>query len=192
MTSLSHADKWYKAQCEAQREADRTQSKIDPKWHEKVTHEMARLHDSGCFANPNMRTANENDRRYKEPVIVETVDDDSDEDTDDEFDVINDDPVDSNAKEQNISNEQVTMDTTTMTDDDTKPNKEMRSFFSMEIHRALDLQERLLMDRVQELAAENAVLRSQNAKKNRIIEILMEDFKVMDINDAYFTDGRIK
>jgi hypothetical protein len=59
MTSLSHADKWYKAQWEAQREADRTQSKIDPKWHEKVTHEMARFHDNGWFASPSIRTAND-------------------------------------------------------------------------------------------------------------------------------------
>jgi hypothetical protein len=35
-------------------------------------------------------------------------------------------------------------------------------------------------------------LRLQNSRKNRIIELLLEDFKVMDIHDVYFSEGQLK
>jgi hypothetical protein len=88
------------------------------------------------------------------------------------------------------------MHTTTMTDDDgsanRKPSTDNESMISQESHHVPDHQAKLLVDRIQELAEENAILRLQNSRKNRIIELLLEDFKVMDIHDVYFSEGQLK
>jgi hypothetical protein len=83
-----------------------------------------------------------------------------------------------------------------MTDDDgsvdRNSNSGAESTMSQEGRRVSDYQTTLLIERVQELAGENAILRMQNSKKNRIIALLLEDFKSMDIRDAYFPDGQLK
>jgi hypothetical protein len=89
-----------------------------------------------------------------------------------------------------------TMHMTTMTNDDgsidQNSNQDTESTMSQEGRRVSDYQTTLLIERVQELAGENAILRMQNSRKNKIIALLLEDFKSMDIRDAYFTDGRMK
>jgi hypothetical protein len=196
-TSLCHADKQYEALCEA-----------NPNWRDAIKNEMAQMSGQHMFVNPHKKDA----CRQQAPVHVETVDEDSSDESDDEHGTAADNdhgkkerrtpvpkgwtwtptqtPVDNNS----------TKHMTIMTDDDgsiiretsKETNMNVESMKSMEIHHTLDKQVKLLMDRVQKLAEENAILRMQNSKKNRIIEILLEDFKVMDISDAYFPDGRIK
>jgi hypothetical protein len=204
-TSLCHADKWYKAAYEARREEGRNPCEVNSRCNTAMNNEMAKMHDRGFFPSTNTRTVKEREgRRHQEPVIVETVDDDSDEETDGELSRIIDDADNYGksygAKEHRTPNDHATTHTTTMTDDDVsiigdmgnKTTMDVESTLSMEIHRALDKQAKLMMDRVQKLAEENAILRIQSSKKDRIIAILMEDFKVMDINDAYSSDDRIK
>jgi hypothetical protein len=75
---------------------------------------------------------------------------------------------------------------------DRNPNSGAESTVSQEGRRVSDYQTRFLIERVQELAGENAILRMQNSRKNRIIALLLEDFKSMDIHDAYFPEDRLK
>jgi hypothetical protein len=148
----------------------------------------------------------------KHPTVdVETVDDDSSVETGNDFETsttgLKPDYGKNSKKGSTTSetgewtwtkepeNNNDTMHTTTMNDDgsvDQNSNQGTESTMSQEGRRVSDHQTTLLIERVQELAGENAILRMQNSRKNRIIALLLEDFKSMDIRDAYFPDDRLK
>jgi hypothetical protein len=157
---------------------------------------MANLHDRGFFASPSTRTAKEKEQRHQDPVFMETIEDDSDDETEGEDGL--EDRAHYGKMKSSKSDDYTTLHTTKMTDDDISIIGDMREMTNMEtslpmdLHRAFKQQTKILVNRVQELAEENAILRMQNSKTNRILKILLEDFKGMDICDVYFPDGRLK
>jgi hypothetical protein len=187
---------------------------INPDWRKAIKDELTQLNGHNMFVNPRNNTKSMNAKcRHPETVNVETVDDDSSVETENNSETttagLNPDYGKNGKKGSTIletggwtwtqesENNNDTMHTTTITDDDSSvdrnPNSGAESSMSQEGRRVPDYQTTLLIERVQGLAEENAILRMQNSRKNKIIlALLLEDFKSMDIRDAYFTDGRMK
>jgi hypothetical protein len=200
-TSLCLADKRYEAL---------VGTNVD--WRKAIKDELTQLNDHGIFINPRNNTKSMSaTNRPPEAVKVETTNDDSHVDTGNNLETNTGEPKSTYGKKvsntsgtggwtwslpQEQENNNVTMHTTTMTDDndsvDQKQNSDTESTMSQEYGHARDYQTTLLIERIEELAGENTILRMQNSKKNRIITILLEDFKSMDIHDAYFPDDQLK
>jgi hypothetical protein len=181
-------------------------------WRKAIKDELKQLNGHDMFVNPRNTVKMNASCRHPETVNVETVDDDSSIETDNDFETNTIGPkpdYGKNSKKGSTTSEtgewtwtkepennNDTMHTTTMTNDDgsidQNSNQGTESTMSQEGRRVSDYQTTLLIERVQELAGENAILRMQNSRKNRIIALLMEDFKGMDIRDAYFPDSRLK
>jgi hypothetical protein len=162
--------------------------------------ELKQLNGHDMFVNPrnNMKSMNAS-CRHPETVNVETIDDDSSIETEQNFETTTAGLKPDYGKKGSTTSEtgewtwtkepennNDTMHTTTMTNDGTE------SMMLQEGRRVSDYQTTLLIERVQELAGENAILRMQNSRKNRIIALLLEDFKSMDIHEAYFPEDRLK
>jgi hypothetical protein len=202
-TSLGDADKRYEALVST-----------NPNWKAALKEEMAQLNEHNMFVNPRNDVKPKNkDCRCSGVVEVGTVDDNSSGETENYIEKFTDKTRAGHGKksnrtserggwtwtltrEMNNNNNDDAMHTTNTTDDDDsvnrEPNADDESLISQESRHVPDHQTKLLVDRIQELAEENAILRLQNSRKNRIIKLLLEDFKVMDISDAYFSEDRLK
>jgi hypothetical protein len=188
-TSLCRADERYEALIATNSD-----------WRKAINDELKQLNGHDMFVNPrnNMKSMNAS-CRHPETVNVETIDDDSSVETEQNFETTTAGLKPDYGKKGSITSEtgewtwtkepennNDTMHTTTMTNDGTE------STMSQEGRRVSDYQTTLLIECVQELAGENAILCMQNSRKNRIIALLLEDFKSMDIRDAYFPEDRLK